>query len=181
VVDVDYCTVNGHPFFCTCGVGFDAFISWKFSEAGKRGLVTYMKEAFQNWAGYSPVCYEIETDDGVHLRQTAVLITCANAAQWGNNARIAPHASLTDGLLDVTVVDPLNVLQAGPVAVHLMGGTLHWSPLTKMFKCRSLIIRRPEEGPAHFDGEPMMLGTELEVKVIPEGLKMLVPARKKNI
>ncbi|MDE6000674.1 MAG: acylglycerol kinase family protein, partial [Bacteroidaceae bacterium] len=38
---MDYGVVNGRPFFCTCGVGFDAFISQRFAESGKRGPVAY--------------------------------------------------------------------------------------------------------------------------------------------
>ena len=34
---LDYCTINDHPFFCTCGMGFDAFISQKFAMSKKRG------------------------------------------------------------------------------------------------------------------------------------------------
>lgn len=37
--------------FCTCGVGFDAFVSLKFANAGKRGLLTYL----ENPAGKSKV------------------------------------------------------------------------------------------------------------------------------
>ena len=37
--DLDYGIINGHPFFCTCGMGFDAFISAKFAEAGDRKSV----------------------------------------------------------------------------------------------------------------------------------------------
>jgi diacylglycerol kinase family enzyme len=43
VQEMDYGTVNGKPFFCTCGVGFDAFISQKFAESGKRGPVSYLE------------------------------------------------------------------------------------------------------------------------------------------
>ena len=32
-IAIDSCELNGRPFFCTCGVGFDAFISMKFAEA----------------------------------------------------------------------------------------------------------------------------------------------------
>ena len=39
ITDLDYGIINEHPFFCTCGVGFDAFISEKFAEAGKRGPI----------------------------------------------------------------------------------------------------------------------------------------------
>ena len=31
----DYGAINDQPFFCTCGMGFDAFVSLKFAEAGK--------------------------------------------------------------------------------------------------------------------------------------------------
>ena len=34
---LDYGIINEHPFFCTCGMGFDAFISMKFAEAGTGG------------------------------------------------------------------------------------------------------------------------------------------------
>ena len=40
--DLDYGIINGYPFFCTCGMGFDAFVSMKFAEAGKRGPITYI-------------------------------------------------------------------------------------------------------------------------------------------
>ena len=39
---IDYGKINGTDFFCTCGVGFDAFVSLKFANAGKRGLLTYL-------------------------------------------------------------------------------------------------------------------------------------------
>lgn len=41
---IDYGKINGTDFFCTCGVGFDAFVSLKFANAGKRGLLTYLEK-----------------------------------------------------------------------------------------------------------------------------------------
>ena len=43
----DYGVINDLPFFCTCGIGFDAFISLKFAEAGKRGPVTYVEHVLK--------------------------------------------------------------------------------------------------------------------------------------
>ena len=40
---IDYGTIDSRPFFCTCGVGFDAFVSLKFADSGKRGLLTYLE------------------------------------------------------------------------------------------------------------------------------------------
>ena len=39
IIDViDYGKINEVPFFCTCGVGFDAFVSLKFAKAGRREI-----------------------------------------------------------------------------------------------------------------------------------------------
>ena len=45
--ELDYGIINGHPFFCTCGMGFDAFVSHKFAEAGKRGPITYVENVLR--------------------------------------------------------------------------------------------------------------------------------------
>ena len=97
---LDYGVINSLPFFCTCGMGFDAFISLKFAEAGKRGPVTYMENVLREGLKYKPEVYEV-TDETKATRHKAFLIACANASQYGNNAYIAPKATMTDGLMDV--------------------------------------------------------------------------------
>ncbi len=52
-------------FFCTCGVGFDAFVSLKFAHAGKRGVLTYLEKTLQESLKYQPETYELETENGV--------------------------------------------------------------------------------------------------------------------
>lgn len=62
---IDYGKINGTDFFCTCGVGFDAFVSLKFAHAGKRGLLTYLEKTLQESLKYEPETYELETENGV--------------------------------------------------------------------------------------------------------------------
>lgn len=50
--ELDYGTINDIPFFCTCGMGFDAFISMKFAEAGKRGVITYVQKVLEEGLKY---------------------------------------------------------------------------------------------------------------------------------
>ena len=90
---LDYGIINGKPFFCTCGMGFDAFISMKFAEAGKRGPATYLENILREGLRYRPEIYEITADSGNTSTSRAFLISCANASQYGNNAYIAPAAS----------------------------------------------------------------------------------------
>ena len=45
--DCDFGTVNGRPFFCTFGAGFDATVSEKFATDKQRGRMTYIKNTFR--------------------------------------------------------------------------------------------------------------------------------------
>ena len=58
----DYCTINGQPFFCTCGMGFDAEVSYKFSNEGTRGFITYIKSTLKEYFKYKPKEYLIDID-----------------------------------------------------------------------------------------------------------------------
>ena len=88
----DYCTVNERPFFCTCGVGFDAQVSRRFSEEGTRGFITYIKTTINEYIHYKAQNYVIDID-GRKVHEQAMVIAACNAAQYGNNAFIAQRAS----------------------------------------------------------------------------------------
>lgn len=176
---IDYGKINGTPFFCTCGVGFDAFVSLKFARAGKRGVLTYLEKTLQESLTYQPETYELETEDGV-FKHKAFLIACGNASQYGNNAYIAPQATLTDGLLDVTILEPFTVLDVPALAFQLFNKTIDQNSRIKTFRCRKLCIRRTAPGVAHFDGDPMQTGADISIELIQKGLHVIVPEEKKE-
>lgn len=174
VESIDYGKINDTPFFCTCGVGFDAFVSLKFSQAGKRGPLTYIEKTLQANLTYKPETYELEMD-GISSRYKAFVIACGNASQYGNNAYITPRASLDDGLLDVTILEPFSVLEGPLVAFQLFNRSIDQNSRVKSFRCRSLRILRDKPGVVHFDGDPMMADAVVEVKILPKELRVLVP------
>ena len=59
---LDYGKINDVPFFCTCGVGFDAFVSSKFAHSEKRGVLTYLENTLREGLKYKPDTYEIEIE-----------------------------------------------------------------------------------------------------------------------
>lgn len=175
IIDViDYGKINEVPFFCTCGVGFDAFVSLKFAKAGRRGPLTYLEKTLLESLKYQPETYELETEDGT-LKYKAFLIACGNASQYGNNAYIAPQAMLTDGLLDVTILEPFTVLDVPSLSFQLFNKTIDQNSHIKTFRCQTLRIHRTKPGVVHFDGDPMMMGENIDVKVIKEGLQVIIP------
>ena len=171
---IDYGKINGVDFFCTCGVGFDAFVSLKFANAGKRGPLTYLEKTLQESLTYQPETYELETEDGI-CKYKAFLIACGNASQYGNNAYIAPQATLNDGLLDVTILEPFTVLDVPALAFQLFNKTLDQNSRIKTFRCRKLRIHRDNPGVVHFDGDPMQADEDINIEIIQRGLYVVVP------
>lgn len=171
--DLDYGIINEIPFFCTCGMGFDAFISMKFAEAGKRGPVTYIENVLREGLTYKPETYHIEDETGTLIRK-AFLISCANASQYGNNAYIAPQASMSDGLLDVIIMEPFDVLEAPQVAIEMMNKTLDKNQKIKTFRTKHIHIHREKEGYIHYDGDPVMTTADVDIQLIHKGIKMIV-------
>lgn len=168
----DYGVVNGIPFFCTCGMGFDAFISLKFAEAGKRGPVTYVENVLKEGLKYQPETYEIEDATGAR-RYKAFLIACANASQYGNNAYIAPKASMKDGVMDITIMEPFTAIEAPQISIDLFNKTLTNNSKIKTFQAQSIRIHRSEPGAIHYDGDPIVTDQDVEVHIEPLGIKIV--------
>jgi YegS/Rv2252/BmrU family lipid kinase len=170
VETIDTATVNGVPFIGTMGIGFDAWIAEQFATRGVRGLRTYLRVVLSGLWTYAPQSYELEID-GERLKTRALLIAIANASQYGNNARIAPVASLQDGVLDVVIVERRSM----HAVARLFAGSLQHAPGVTMHRGRRITVRRPAPGPAHLDGEPVTLPESLTIEVVPRSLHVLLP------
>ena len=169
---LDYGVINNLPFFCTCGMGFDAFISLKFAEAGKRGPITYIENVLREGLKYKPETYEVEDETGTK-KYKAYLIACANASQYGNNAYIAPKATMTDGLMDVIVMEPFTAFDAPQISIDLMNRTLDMNSKIKTFRAKSIHIHRSKPGAIHFDGDPIMTGSDIDVHIEAQGIRII--------
>ena len=180
IVTIDTARVNGMPFLATMGVGFDAAIAEAFANAGSRGLRTYVRVGLREIRRFRAEEYEIEVD-GARRTRRAFVVAVANAAHYGNNARIAPLASLQDGVLDVVVVDDVSILQAAALLPRLFRGTIDKSKHVTIVQGTRIEIRRPSAGPAHLDGEPVSLPAQLSVEILPRSLRVLVPDRAQRI
>ena len=168
----DYGVINKMPFFCTCGMGFDAFISLKFAEAGKRGPVTYVENVLKEGLKYKPETYEVSDESGAR-KYKAFLIACANASQYGNNAYIAPGATMKDGEMDVIVMEPFDVLDAPQIAADLFMKTLGNNSKIKTFRTKRLHIHRSEAGAIHYDGDPIMTDADVDVHIEHDGIRIV--------
>lgn len=177
----DYCTANGRPFFCTFGIGLDAAVGHRFaSDPSHRGMVNYLRSAIKEAVGYKSEEYTITTDAGTVVDR-ALIIACCNASQYGNNAFIAPGASIADGLMDVTVIHAGTWLGHAVSGIELMSGALHNSPRVDTFRTRSVDIIRQSAGPVHLDGEPAEMGRELHIACHHSAINIFSPGELKVV
>lgn len=174
---IDHGVVNKLPFFCTFGVGFDAAVSEKFASAPRRGRISYVRSVLKEFVAYTPKSYAISINGSV-ITEKAFLIAVCNASQYGNNAYIAPKASLTDGLLDLIVVHSGSPLTTALVGVDLLTGYIDRNTLIDTFRISTASISRLGGGPAHVDGDPVDLGNLLEVNCVPASLRLFAPEEK---
>lgn len=172
--DIDYATVNDRKFFCTCGVGFDAAVSAAFARKKTRGKFTYLQSTFETYASYEPEFYTIRAN-GKKLTEKAFLVAVCNASQYGNNAYIAPSASINDGLLDVTIIHAGNTLSTALVGVDMMTGMIERNMLIQTFRTDNIIIERERRGPSHLDGEPLEMDDCLDIRCHHNGLRVFTP------
>ncbi len=170
---LDYGTIDGHPFFCTCGVGFDAIVSARFATSLRRGAISYVENIVQEALNYRPETYTL-TANGTTMQHEALLISCANASQYGNNAYIAPQASMSDGILDVIVIEPLDFIEASLASIEIFSKTLDQNAKIKTYRAKDLTIRRATEGVIHYDGDPAIDGRELHVRIHEKGINVVV-------
>ena len=179
IVRMDVGMVGERPFFCTAGMGLDAAVSLDFAQSKKRGLSTYITTAWEDWKHRSPERYIVETATETWAGD-ALFVTVGNANQWGNAARIAPKASLCDGMLDVTVVQPFLAVEIPELAARLMAGKADTSRHVRTFRSPYVRIRREHPGPAHYDGDPFEGGMDMDFTILRGALSVVIPPARQG-
>ena len=175
-ISVDYGLANGKVFVCTCGTGFDAVIADQFAASNKRGFMTYIRNTIAKAFTYKPQTYHI-VGDGLDVTQEAFLITFANANQWGNDAKIAPKASMQDGKMDIMLMSSHAILGSASLALRLFAGSIDNSYFMDTIRAKEVTVIREEKAPFHIDGDPVEMEKDIQIRIVPDGLRVLVEKR----
>ena len=175
-INVDYGLVNGRLFVSTCGTGFDAVVADNFAGSNKRGFMTYLQNTLKVAFSYQPQTYHI-VGDGLDVTHKAFLITFANANQWGYEAMIAPKASVQDGKMDIMLMSSHAILGSASLALRLFTGSIDNSYFMDTIRAKEITLEREEVAPFHIDGDPVEIEKDIHIKIVADGLKVLVEKR----
>ena len=175
-INVDYGLANGRLFVSTCGTGFDAVVADNFAGSNKRGFMTYLQNTLKVAFSYQPQTYHI-VGDGLDVTHKAFLITFANANQWGYEAMIAPKASVQDGKMDIMLMSSHAILGSASLALRLFTGSIDNSYFMDTIRAKEITLEREEVAPFHIDGDPVEMDKDIHIKIVADGLKVLVEKR----
>lgn len=174
---IDVGELNGRVFVNIAGVGLDARIAERFNacELGKRGMGPYFRIGLREAFRYAPGPVDIDLD-GEQFRSRALLIAFANGREYGNRARIAPHARLDDGRLEAVIVEDRPPIARLWGSRHLLAGRPDRAPGMTFRSIQHGEIRGAGPLAFHVDGEHGMAAGVVSVRIRPGYLRVRVPA-----
>lgn len=178
VVDAALC--NGKPMVLLAGIGFEAEVVETADRDSKNrlGMLAYILAGVKQLRELDIFDVKIETDDRV-ITLSAAAVTIANAAPPTSILAQGPAGIIfDDGLLDLTVVAPVNRTAAIAASYHLLQTAIRGDAAARddigYLRSKRLKVTTDPPQKVVLDGE--ILGTTpIDVECIPGGLTILVP------
>lgn len=175
IQQIDVGLFNKNYFFSNAGVGYEGLIAEKYSKVSKGGFWQYAKLFAQDYFLYKENNYTITTNKGTY-KSKAFQINFTNSGQYGYNLGPAPlTAQLDDGFFELCIVDAFPKLYVFWMTFLMILQKTHLSRYVRMIKVKRAEVRCDSTMQMQIDGEAGGETNVLEVKVLPKGLKVIVP------
>lgn len=137
------------------GIGFDAQVAAAMAarSSWQRGQAGYLLTTLAELRRFSNRRIEL-TIDGVPRETRALFVAIANGEYYGGGMRIAPGASVDDGMLDLCIVGDVSRLTALRQLANLYRGTHVDHPRVEMAQGHTIEVDGDRTTLTHLDGEP---------------------------
>lgn len=172
---IDLIDINGEICIHLADVGLNARVVKRFEKDPKRGKLTYAKHLFGEMFFLKNYRFLINYD-GKTISRKGVSITFANASQYGTGAVINPEGILDDGKFELVIVKPFPRIKLLSIAWKMFAGRLHTSDYVEIISCKKAIVVSNRKTTLQIDGEVIGKVKEINSKVMPKALRVLVPS-----
>jgi YegS/Rv2252/BmrU family lipid kinase len=169
----DYLSVN------VSGIGFDGHVANRFGEGKKRGFLGYARFVVNDYLSFPLFDASFVNHGTKEELNKSFIIAIANSSQYGNNACIAPQASVTDHQLHLVQVKKIPLRKGLPFAYKLFTSRLHNDSAYQSKPVTNLVLQTQGPVPYHIDGEPCGAASTFTIRIEPASLMVLIP--QKNI
>lgn len=168
--------VNGRPFVNGLGIGFDAQVAEGVERAPSYlgGAGGYLWSVGGLLAGLR--CYEADIRlDGREVRSKTILVAVALGTTYGALFRMAPLASLDDGLFDVIYSDEVSRTEVLRLIPRVLRGTHLKHDKMHFGRAREVEVNMEAPLCAHADGEMLEPSRLFRARIIPQNLRVMMP------
>lgn len=117
--DIGFMTIHAEDrqehFLNIASVGLGGEVDFRVNRVKQRRPWTFLKATITSILSYKPQHMRITLDNQPWYDDRAYVVVIANGTTFGHGMQIAPHASVSDGLFDVVLLEarpPLEVLAA---------------------------------------------------------------------
>ncbi len=163
------------------GIGLDAEAASYASGSYRHipGRIRYIAAALRALAGYLPLDVQVEFPGSEQdpVTAKALLAGVLKTPTYGAGLRLAPDATVDDGLLHVVLIESLSTFSVLKLLPRLLGtGELRTARVKRWnVKC----VRLTTDRPCLFHGDGEILGpTPVELEVVPRAIRVLAPLRE---
>jgi len=169
-VQIDSLLVNNEFSINVSGLGFDAHVAHLFSKEIKRGFWKYLQIVMKEFKHKS---YEIEIDcEGKQLKKNCLLVSIANSNQWGNNIKINPHSSVTDGTFEIIALEKMYYWHIPKLLFYLLNQKVDQHNKVHVISGKQAKIKA-NNVPLHIDGDYHgNITTEVNINLIPQSINV---------
>ena len=172
---VDLGEVHGTAFLGIASVGFDSDVQERALAARlPLGRAVYAWGAVRTVASWQPARFSGSVD-GVPLEVTGWAVAVANSGVYGGGMRLAPGASLSDGLLDVVSTSATSRSRFLRALPSVFAGTHVRQPSVSVQQGRTVVLSADRPFRVFADGDPVG-ALPCTVTVRPAALRVLLPA-----
>ncbi len=174
---MDVGTVNQRYFDNNSAIGLEPVVSLEnIRLTWLKGVLRYMVSAVLAILKRPTWKAELEWDDGMYSGEIA-LVSVGNSRRTGGVFFMTPNASLFDGKLDFVFAPALGRLRLFQLLPKTQTGEHIHEPEIHEHRTTKLTIRTQTPTPIQADGEVFeTAATEITYQIIPEALKVILPA-----
>jgi YegS/Rv2252/BmrU family lipid kinase len=172
---LDLAEVNGKAFVCIASTGFDSDANRIANAAPPRlGRLVYVYGALRALAAWKPAQFTVDVD-GERTELRGWSVAAANSAFYGGGMRLAPHARLDDGALDVILVGECSALRYARTLPTVFRGAHVRAPMVHELRGAELRVDADRPFTVYADGDPIG-NLPITMRAVPAALQVLQPA-----
>lgn len=171
---IDMGQANERPFLTICSLGIESMAMQVVNRAKMiKGRFLYAYAGFRTLPNWKPADFRI-TVDGKAFDHTGYTVAIANTPSYGGGMRLAPNASIEDGLLDIVTIGAVSKYRFLLNIPGVFKGAHINKNGVNITRGSQIHIEADSKYVVYADGE-LVSPPPVLIKCIPNALRILMP------